>query len=343
MEKKVLIALGNYPGMEEEAMEQLGRIAQIEIAPGIPSEDELKQYIRGASAVILGSPKLTRDVIYAAEKLEVIQRRGIGVDNIDVTAASERGVVVTNVLDTLSSTVAEHTILLMLGISRKIVQADRAVRKGGWNEFDQVLLPEISGKTLGILGFGSIGLAVAQAAKNGFGMRIATNDNPHLKRERAEKVAASVVSFEELLATADYLVVATPLTPETEGMIGERELGLMKPSSYIINVARGRIIDEASLFRALSEKRIAGAALDVFRKQPPDLDDPLLGLDNVLLTPHCAALTKENSRNLSNICVDALTRLFRGELPKAPVNLLNPRVAEEYLKRARSGSTIPLR
>jgi D-3-phosphoglycerate dehydrogenase len=338
MKKKVLIALGNYPGMEDEALERLGKIAQIEIAPGYPSEEGLKQYVREVSAVILGSPKLTRGVISAGERLEVIQRRGIGVDNIDVAAASERGVVVTNVLDTLSSTVAEHTILLMLGISRKIVQADEAVRKGGWNDFDRILYPEISGKTLGILGFGSIGLAVARAAKNGFGMVIVTNDNPHLRRERVEKVGARVVSFDELLATADYLVVATPLTPETEGMIGERELRLMKPASYIINVARGRIINEDSLLRALSEKRIAGAALDVFKKQPPDPDDPLLALDNVLLTPHSAALTKENSRNLSMICVDALTKLFSGELPAAPVNLLNPSVAEQYVKRVRSSS-----
>ncbi len=286
--------------------------------------------------MILGAPRLTRSVILAGQKLEIIARRGIGVDNIDLRAASERGVVVTNIPGVLSPTTAEHAILLMLGISRKIAVADKSVRNGGWKEFDLVLNPELRGKTLGIIGLGSIGLEVARMARDGFAMKIVTNENPHLKNQKARIAHARTVTLEELLRISDYVLLAVPLTSETEGMIGEKELSLMKPSAFLINISRGKVISEEAMFRVLKDRRIAGAGLDVLAKQPPDPDNPILKLDNVLLTPHCAGLTIETSRELSFHCVDAIARLFGGRMPRKPVRVLNPEVARRYIAKSRA-------
>ena len=285
----------------------------------------------------MGAPKITRRVVEAADHLEVIARRGIGVDNIDVGAASEKGVVVTNCPGVLSQTVAEHALLLMLGVSRRIAVADRAVRTGGWKEFDLTLTPEISGKTLGIIGMGSIGSLLAKIVKP-FAMRVLTNANAHLKPDRILEAGAEVVSLNELLAMSDYIILSLPLTPETKGMIGEKELALMKRSAFLINISRGLIIDEPALYRALHRKTIAGAGLDVLATQPPDPQNPLLGLDNVLFTPHCSGLTIETSLRLSLAVVDAITKLFRGEMPSAPVKVLNPDTARAYLPRVRAAN-----
>lgn len=335
MIKKVLIALGNYPTIEDEAREVLERTAKPDVAVGYLDEDDLIKRIEGANAVILGAPRLTRKVILAARKLEVICRRGIGVDNIDVKAASEQGVVVTNVPDILTPTVMEHAIMLMLAVSRKLVRADQSVRAGKWEKFDWVLNPELAGKTLGIVGLGSLGSALGNAARSSFGMRVLTNDNPHLKPDNVKEAGAKVVPFEELLRDSDYLVLTVPLTDETRGMIGERELRMMKRSSFLINVARGLLVDEVALYGALKDGTIAGAGLDVLERQPPEPDNPLLKLENVVLTPHCAGLTIETSRKLSLVCVEAITKLFKGEMPSPPVKVLNPDVARQYIAKSR--------
>jgi D-3-phosphoglycerate dehydrogenase len=319
MTRRVLVALGNYPTIEEKPKGLLSRVAQVEDAIGYLSEDDLVRRVKGVNAIILGAPRITRRVLEAADHLEVIARRGIGVDNIDVAAASEKGVVVTNCPDVLSQTVAEHALLLMLGISRRIVVADRAVRTGGWKEFDLTLTPEMSGKTLGIIGMGSIGSLLAQMVKT-FAMKVLTNENPHLKPDRIRAAGATVVSLRELLAESDYVVLSLPLTTETKGMIGEKELAGMKRSAFLINISRGLIVDEPALYRALLDKKIAGAGLDVLATQPPEPENPILKLDNALFTPHCSGLTIETSLRLSNAVVDAITRLFRGEMPTAPVN-----------------------
>ncbi len=334
MTKKILVALGPYPPIERAARVELEKFGQVDEVVGSLTEDDLVERIRDVNAVVLGAPKLTRKVILSANNLEVIARRGIGVDNIDLPAASEKGVVVTNCPGVLSSTVAEHTILLMLGISRKITVADRSVRTGRGKEFTSVLYSELTGKTLGVIGFGSIAIEVARIAKCAFRMKVITNDNRHIKRERVGMAGAELVnSLEELLRTSDYLVLTVPLSAETEGLIGEEQLNMMKPSSFFINVSRGKIVDEDALCVALQEHKIAGAALDVLVKQPPDPDNPLLKLDNVLFTPHCAALTIDTQRELSFACVEAISKLFSRELPDKPVNILNPEIASRYLER----------
>lgn len=331
--KRILVAMGDIPPPSHEGLEVLRTETEVDVATHLLSEDELVERVKGVNAIWLGAPKLTRRVILSADSLELISRGGIGVDNIDIATATERGVVVTNVLDTLSKTVAEHTFMFILGITRDIGVADRSVRSGKWKDFAKIPHHEIYGKTVGIVGFGGIGVAVAEMAKKGFGMRVLTNQNPHLKPERIARTGAEVVTLEQLLKESDYIVLAVPLNKESEGMIGEKELSLMKPTSYLINVARGKVVDQQALYRVLAARRIAGAGLDVLFKQPPDPEDPLLKLDNVLFTPHDAAITIETGSRASMMIAESILGLFHGELPKYPVNVLNPEVAQAYVKR----------
>jgi len=336
--KRILVAMGDIPPPQSEGLDLLRTEMEVEVATHLLTEDELVARIKDFNVVWLGAPKLTRRVILAADNLELISRGGIGVDNIDIPTASERGVVVTNVLDTLSKTVAEHTFLFILGITRDIVVGDRSVRTGRWKDFAKIPHHEIYGKTIGVIGFGGIGVAVANIGKNGFGMRVLTNQNPHLKPDRVAKTGTEVVSLDQLLRESDYVVLSVPLNKESEGMIGEREIALMKPTSYLVNVARGRVVDQAALYKALLDKRIAGAALDVLAKQPPDPEDPLLKLDNVIFTPHDAAITIETGREASLMIARSILDLFHGKMPEYPVNVLNPQVAEAYVKRVSAAS-----
>lgn len=334
--RRFLVAMGDIPPIHPDAIELLRKAGEVDVPTHLLPEDELVDRIKGVTAVFLGAPKLTRRVIQSADRLQIIARCGTGVDNIDIQTASERGVVVTNLLSMLARTVAEHTVLFMLAVTRELVVADRSVRTGHWKDFARIGHPEIYGKTLGIVGLGSIGGEVAEMARKAFHMRILTNENPHLKPDRVRKAAARVVPMEELLATSDYVVLSVPLTEETEKMIGEKELGTMKRTSYLINVARGKIVDQDALYRALKEERIAGAALDVLAKQPPDPGDPLMALDNVVFTPHCAAITNETGREASLLIVRAALDLLRGKLPRYPVNLLNPVVARKFVRNNQS-------
>ncbi len=336
--KKVLIAMGDIPTMHADGIELLRKETEVEIATHLLTEDELVERITDFNAIVLGAPRLTRRVILAGEKLEVIFRDGIGVDNIDIPTATERGVVVTNVVSTLSKPVAEHTMMFMLAISRELTIGDRSVRTGKWKDFAKVSHPEMCGKTVGIIGLGSIGVTVADMVRKAFDMKVLTYENPHLKPELVQKAQAQVVPLDRLLSESDYVVLSVPLNSETERMIGERELSLMKESSYLINVARGKIVDQQALYRALSEKKIAGAALDVLEKQPPDPDEPLLKLDNVIFTPHDAAITRETWRYASVIVARSLLDLFHGKMPRYPINVLNPQAAEAYIRRVASAN-----
>lgn len=337
--KKILVAMGDIPPPAREGLEVLRTEMEVDVATHLLTEDELVERVKaGVNVIWLGAPKITRRVILAADSLELISRGGIGVDNIDIQTASERGVVVTNVLDTLSKTVAEHTFMFILAITRDIAVADRSVRTGRWKEFAKIPHHEIYGKTVGIVGFGGIGVAVAEMARGGFAMKVLTNQNPHLKQERVKRTGAEVVSLDELLRRSDYVVLSVPLNKESEGMIGERELGLMKPTSYLINVARGKVVDQQALYRALAEKRIAGAGLDVLFKQPPEPEDPLLKLDNVLFTPHDAAITIETGTEASVMIAKSILDILHGRLPKPPVNLLNPAIAAAYVQRVGSAA-----
>ena len=280
--------------------------------------------VAGCRALLVrNQTKVDRALIAAAPKLEVIGRAGVGLDNIDVAAASAAGVVVVSTPDQNSLSVAELAIGLMLSLARHISAADRDTRGGGWNR-QRFIGTELHGRTLGVIGLGRIGFLTAMRAR-ALGMRIIAHDvfvNPD--SAAVSETQAELVTLEQLLERADYVSCHAPLTPETRGMLNYQRFQTMKPTAYFLNLARGEIVNEADLFRALQDKRLAGAALDVREKEPP-APSPLATLDNVILTPHIAAFTREGQDRVVNaICAD-LTRVLRGEAAKNAVNFPRPK------------------
>ncbi|WP_088335526.1 phosphoglycerate dehydrogenase [Methanopyrus sp. KOL6] len=297
-------------------LEELGEVIVLEDA----DEEKIREHVRDADAwVVRSGTRVTRELIKEAERLKVIARAGVGVDNIDVKAATERGIIVVNAPESSSISVAEHTMGLILALARKIPQADRSVRRGEWDR-KTFMGVELAGKTLGLIGLGRIGQQVAKRAK-AFEMEVIAYD-PYIPRKVAEELGVELVDeLEELLERADIVSIHVPLTEETEGMIGEEELKRMKNSAFLINCARGKIVDEEALIKALKEGWIAGAALDVFAEEPPGEDHPLYELDNVVLTPHIGGSTGEAQRSAGLIVAREIERVLKGEIPENVVNL----------------------
>jgi D-3-phosphoglycerate dehydrogenase len=257
-----------------------------------PHEDELARIIKGFDGLIVRSkPLVTRKVIESADRLKVIARAGVGLDNIDVKAAEERGVALINAPESSTQSVAELAIGLMLAVARRIAFSDRRMREGYWAK-KEAMGVELSGKTLGVIGAGRIGSAVARIAKYGFNMHILYYDVV-CRDDLNKELGAECVSIEELLKRSDIVTIHVPLLPETRHMINEEKLRLMKKTAILINTSRGAVVDTAALVKALSEGWIAGAGLDVFEEEPLPKDHPLTKLDNVVLTPHIGASTKE--------------------------------------------------
>jgi D-3-phosphoglycerate dehydrogenase len=316
--------MGEVPPMHEDAKKLLSTIGEInEVVPFV-SEEELTELARDVDAIMVAAPHITRRVIEGTNRLKIIVRLGTGIDNIDIKAATEKGILVTNLPGIFSETVGEVAILLMLAVSRKLVLGDRAAREGQWNEFHMVERHEVFQKTLGIIGFGGLGSAIAEKCISAFQMNVLTNANNHLKPEMVHRVGAAITSLEELLRSSDYVVLCLPLTDETRMSFGQREFELMKNSAFLINVSRGGIVDEDALYDALRRGKIAGAGLDVLATEPPRQDNPLLSLDSVIFTPHCSGITAESSRRVSLLCVQAAIDYFEGKFPKPPVKMLNP-------------------
>jgi D-3-phosphoglycerate dehydrogenase len=230
-------------------------------------------------------------VIESADRLKVIARAGVGLDNIDVKAAEERGIALINAPESSTQSVAELAMGLMLAVARKIAFSDRRMREGYWAK-KEAMGVELSGKTLGVIGAGRIGSAVARIAKYGFNMHILYYDVV-CRDDLNKELGAECVSIEELLKRSDIVTIHVPLLPETRHMINEEKLRLMKKTAILINTSRGAVVDTAALVKALSEGWIAGAGLDVFEEEPLSMEHPLTKLDNVVLTPHIGASTKE--------------------------------------------------
>ncbi|PMQ01727.1 MAG: phosphoglycerate dehydrogenase [Dictyoglomus sp. NZ13-RE01] len=303
----------------EQGIKKLQEYFEVDFKPGI-SKDELIKIIPEYSGLVVRSEtKVTQEVISAGRKLKVIGRAGVGVDNIDVEYATKKGILVINAPEGNTIAAAEHTMALILSLSRRIPHAYFSLREGKWDR-KSFVGHELYGKTLGLVGLGRIGSEVAKRAK-AFKMRIVAYD-PYISPEKAKELEVELLSsLDELLKVADYVSLHLPLTPETENLIGERELSLMKPSSYLINCARGKLVDEGALYNALKEKRIAGAALDVFRQEPLNPDNPLLTLDNVVLTPHLGASTQEAQEKVAVIVAEEIIKYFKGEPVMNAVNL----------------------
>lgn len=298
---RVLIA----DAINAEALEPLERDGRFELIeqPGLKGED-LARAVEQADAVIVRSgTRITRESLKYAGRLRVIGRAGVGVDNIDVEAATELGIAVLNAPSGNTISAAELTFALLLALVRKVPAADRSMRAGEWDRksFNGV---ELYGKTLGLIGAGRIGSEVARRAR-AFGMRIIAFD-PYLTAERANALEMEQGSLEDVLRRADVISLHVPLTEATANLIGARELGMLKQSGVIINAARGGVINEAALFEALSRQQFAGAAFDVFEEEPLPADHQLRTLPNVVLTPHLGAATVEAQQNVAIEIADAV-------------------------------------
>lgn len=282
---------------------------QVDVKTDLKPE-ELKKIIGGYDAIIIRSATtLTEDIIDAAENLKVIGRAGVGLDNVDLKAATKKGVVAMNTPAGNTTATAEHTMSMILSLSRNIPQANASMKAGKWdrNKFNGV---ELYGKTIGIIGLGRIGSTVAKFAK-GFGMHIMAND-PYLSMEAVQQRGVESVSLDELYRKADYITIHIPKTTETKNLISTKEIAKMKNTVRIINCARGGIVDEAALAKALDEGRIAGCALDVFDEEPLPLDSPLRKLDQCVLTPHLGASTSEAQINVAIEIAESVRDALKG-------------------------------
>jgi len=297
--------------LHEDAINMLSDVADLVFKPS--TEEEFKNELSSADALLLDLKPITAELVSIAERLKIIARYGVGYDNVDVEACSKRGIYVTITPNVLSDAVADLTLAMMLALARNLLKADKHTRTCWGKGVEFPLGVDLKDKKLGIIGAGRIGLQVAKRAK-GFGMEILYYDVVR-KREMEEDFEAKFVDLEYLLRNSDFVSIHTPLNENTRGMIGEKELNLMKPTAYLINTARGPIIDQDALIKVLKEGKIAGAGLDVYEKEPLPLDNPLTQLDNVLLTPHIGSATLETRRAMAVKAAKNIVSALKGEVP----------------------------
>lgn len=276
---------------------------------------ELTSLVTGIDGWIAGLDEIDASVIAAADRLKVIARYGVGFDRVDVAAATRRGIVVANTPGANSAAVAELTIGLMLALGRRICPSNQAVRSGQWPRISGVGL---MGKTVGLVGFGSIGRETARRLAV-FGCRVIVAD-PFVSPEAVSGCGAGSVSLDELLPASDFVCLHAAVTPATAGMVNDSFLHKMKPGAFLVNTARGELIDETALRQSLESGRLAGAALDCFQKEPPESDHPLLQLAQVIATPHTGAHTDEAVNAMGRMALDACLAVLREERPAYVVN-----------------------
>lgn len=318
-----ILYLDQKPAMAPEAAARLQGLHSV-VLPDDASEEQLLNEIQDAKYVVAGGRKVTAQHLQSAPLLRCVLVPGAGVDHVDVESATAHGIQVVNAPGANAIAVAEIALGLMLAVARSIPQTYAGVRAGGWVDDTiraQVVGSELSEKTLGLVGLGNIGSRVARIAK-GFEMKVlcyTRRPDP----QRAVKAGVVFVSLEELLSNADFVVICAALTPSTRGLIGEKELSLMKKDAYLVNCARGPIVDEAALYSALRNGQLKGAGLDVLSVEPPGAHHPLFELPNVVVTPHLGSRTKGAIDRVSHMIADEILRMEAGE---QPLNLVNREV-----------------
>ncbi|HJX12278.1 MAG TPA: phosphoglycerate dehydrogenase [Dehalococcoidales bacterium] len=320
--RKVLIA----DSISEEGINVLRSEARVDLKVGLKPA-EIAAIIGDYDALVVRSQtRVTAEIIEAGKKLQVIARAGVGIDNIDVDAATRYGIVVINAPTGNTVSAAEHAIALMLTLSRNIPQANAALKSGQWrrNEF---MGTELRGKTLGIVGLGNVGSEVAKRAQ-GFEMKLLGND-PLVSMDYARKLQVELVDLKQLLRESDFITLHLPLTAQTRKMFGPRELEMLKPTARIINCARGGLIDDESLVKAIREKKLAGAAIDVFENEPIT-DSILFGVDNIIVTPHLGASTTEAQVLAARDVAEQIVDVFRGLPARSAINV--PYIPSETLQ-----------
>jgi len=311
---KILITDCDHPSVEIER-KILSEINPEFVLAHCNTEDEVIEVAQDADGIINQYAPITKSVIDSLKKCKVIVRYGVGIDNIDIKAANEHKIMVANVPDFCIDEVSTHAMALILACARGIILLDRKIKKKKWDFTLAKPLFRTQGKILGLFGLGNIARAVAKKA-SGFGFKIIAYD-PYISKVEH---GIELVEFSKLLSDSDFLSIHVPLTTETRHYFGENELKKMKKTAYLINTARGPIVNEKALYKALENKWIAGAALDVMEKEPPDWNSSLLQLDNLIITPHTAFYSEESYIELKTKVAQTVLSVLKGELPKAMVN-----------------------
>lgn len=323
---KVLVAPAPLDGVDAEfrrALLQAGFELSFPKLGRQMVESELAQFLPGVKASLAGSEPYSRAVLDAMPDLRVIARVGVGYDAVDVQAATDHGVVVTIAPGTNQDSVAEHTFMLILGLARQLVSQHNLIVAGRWPRNANV---PVRGRTLGIVGLGRIGKAVALRGL-AFGMRVIVHE-PFPDPNFVASHSIPLLSLEEVMRESDVLSLHVPLSPESREMINTRTLGWMKPTAFLVNTSRGGLVKEPDLYQALKEKRIAGAALDVFEEEPPPRNHPFFTLDNVLLTAHTAGVDLKSRDDMALSAAQAIIDLSQGKWPKEKV--VNPEVRSKF-------------
>ena len=321
MPPKVLVTDYVWPSVDPERRVLAQAGAELVVAPD-GSEDTLVSLAEDADGIMTCFAQVTDKVVRAAEKCLVVSRYGVGVDNIAVDTCTELGIAVTYVPDYCVDEVSDHVMALLLAWNRRVVLLDNSVKTTGWGSVPLTMrMMRLRGKKLGIIGFGRIGRAVCSRAL-AFGFEVLASD-PYVSAESAAQLGAKLVDMPTLLRASDFVTLHSPLSPETRNLIGKAELDLMKREAFLINAARGPLIDEDALYDALTQGQIAGAGLDVLVAPEPPPDYPLLKLDNVLVTPHVAFFSQEAVLELEERTAGEAARVLQGQMPD---NLVNPAV-----------------
>jgi len=321
---KVLVARAVFP----EVVEALRAHFEVEANPDdrVYTKAELIERLQGkAGAFTTGSERIDAEVLAACPALRAVCNMAVGYNNIDVPACTARGIVVTNTPDVLTETTADFGFALMMAAARRIAESEHYLRRGEWTKwhYDQFMSPDVHGTTLGILGMGRIGRAIARRGALGFGMPVIYHNRSRLPAEQEAESGARWVDKATLLREADHLILVVPYSPASHHAIGAAELALMKPTATLTNIARGGVVDDAALAEALKARRIAAAALDVFEGEPK-LNPALLELPNVVLTPHIASSSVKTRRAMADLAADNLVAALgcgpRAGRPPTPVN-----------------------
>jgi D-3-phosphoglycerate dehydrogenase len=305
-----------FPNLDP-AREVLSRIgAELRLAKE-PTAEAILEVARDADALLATYAKITAEMIPQMKRCRIISRFGIGVDNVDIPAATKAGIVVTRVPDYCIDEVSDHTLALLLALARKIPSSNARTHAGHWEMQAVAPIHRLRGSTLGLVGFGRIPQLVAPKAK-AFGLKVVAYD-PYIPPDVFTRARVEKIEFDELVKVSDYISIHSPLVPETHHLFNADVFRRMKPTAYLVNTARGPIIDETALAQALDAKQLAGAGLDVLSQEPPN-GSPLFGRDNVILTPHTSFYSVESLVDLQVKAAEEIVRVFNGEMPRNPVN-----------------------
>lgn len=311
--------------LPQPGVELLEEVCDVEVNPdeAPPTRELLIRKVQDVDGILcLLTDRIDADLIDLAPNLKVVSSMSVGYDHIDVEAATKKGVYVTFTPGVLTEATADFTWALLMAVSRRVIEADRYLRAGKWKiqwSPTHFLGSDLTGKTLGIIGLGRIGEAIAQRAR-GFNMNVLYFSRARAEQEKERRLNIEFVPLERLFRESDFVTVHVPITDETKHLINEERLRQMKPTAYLVNTSRGPVIDQAVLTRALRERWIAGAGLDVFEKEPIDPNDPLINLENVVLTPHIASATTEARSKMAEVAAKNLISVLEGTPPQFLVN-----------------------